>query len=124
MGLPPSSEGSANERVSGRGLAAHKARLAQLNRNCGLLSLADAVLWGWYEANNDHIQYCASNCCIEIQRRTQNRHALAVRRLAAVTTVLAAITALLGVGAFVSQIAGTHELGAWHPTSLLVHEVV
>ena len=80
--------------------------MAQPNKNRGLLSLSDDELRRRYEASNDLVLFSSNDYYGEIQRRTQNRHALAIRRLTTVTVVLAVITALLGIGAFVMEIAG------------------
>ena len=74
----------------------------------GLLGLSDDELRKRHKQTSHGVVFSYNDYFAELQRRTQNQHASAVRRLATATTVLAAITALLGFGTLVLQFTGKH----------------
>ena len=71
----------------------------------GLLCLSDDELRKRHAQASQDVRFSYNDYFSELQRRTQNRHASAIRWLAIVTTVLAAITAFLGVGTLILQFA-------------------
>ena len=82
--------------------------MPETTKDPGLLGLTDDELRERHHLASQHVQFSYNDCLVELQRRTQERHASAIRYLAIATTVLASITALLGVGALILQFTAKH----------------
>ena len=70
----------------------------------GLLSMTDEQLQEGYERSVERVQFVANDYYAEIQRRSQDRHSTAIRRLTWAIASLAFITAVATVFAAVVTI--------------------
>ena len=73
------------------------ARMTEPDNKVGLLGMTDDQLRKGYQQSLEHVQFSANDYYKEIQRRTQERHSTAIRRLTWIIAFLTFIATVVTV---------------------------
>ena len=71
--------------------------MTESDNKVGLLRMTDEQLREGYEGSLEHVQFSTNDYYAEIQRRSQERHSMAIRRLTWVIAFLAFIATIATV---------------------------